>query len=63
MHQIDLQKLAKSFGLEAPPRVNLNVKLGGKNSRHRNKLGGAMNFKRSKMSGGYGQKDKRQFSR
>lgn len=38
--ELDLQKAAKSFGLAIPPKVNINVKLGGKSSRKRNKLGG-----------------------
>lgn len=38
VHLLDLQKVSKAFGLAVPPRVNLNVKLGGKNSRKRNKL-------------------------
>ena len=40
--EIDLQKAAKSFGLSVPPKVNVNFKLGGKNSRKRNRLGGPM---------------------
>ena len=40
VHQLDLQKVSKAFGLAVPPRVNLSVKLGGKNSRKRNKLSG-----------------------
>ena len=33
VHKLDLIKLAKAFGLSAPPKVNLNVKLGGRNAR------------------------------
>lgn len=40
--ELDLQKAAKSFGLTVPPKVNINLKLGGKGSRKRNKLGGPM---------------------
>ena len=33
VNQLDLQAIAKSFGLTAPPRVNLAVKTGGKSAR------------------------------
>ena len=33
MNQLDLAGIAKSFGLEAPPRVNLAVKTSGKGAR------------------------------
>lgn len=63
VHELDLQKVSKSFGLAVPPRVNLNVKLGGKNSRKRNKTAAPVKgIKRSrhreKSSG-----DSRQFQR
>ena len=63
VHDLDLQKVAKSFGLTVPPRVNLNVKLGGKNSRKRNKLAGpTQGVKRSKHREKAGE-DGRQFQR
>lgn len=37
VNKVDLQKMATSFGLAAPPRVNLNVKVSGKTVR-KNKL-------------------------
>jgi ATP-dependent RNA helicase DDX18/HAS1 len=37
VNQIDLAKMAYSFGLSAPPRVNLNVKVQGRTVR-KNKL-------------------------
>jgi ATP-dependent RNA helicase DDX18/HAS1 len=37
VNQLDLQKIAVSFGLNAPPRVNLNVKVQGRTVR-KNKL-------------------------
>lgn len=47
--KLDLQKIATSFGLTAPPRVNLNVKTSGKTVR-KNKLkehlGKRSNFQR-----------------
>lgn len=67
VHSLDLQKVAKSFGLAVPPRVNLNVKLGGKNSRKRNKLAGPQKgpIKRFKSREGVKNKggDSRQFMR
>lgn len=67
VHSLDLQKVAKSFGLAVPPRVNLNVKLGGKNSRKRNKLAGPQKGpnKRFKSREGVKSKggDSRQFMR
>ena len=67
VHSLDLQKVAKSFGLAVPPRVNLNVKLGGKNSRKRNKLAGPQKgpVKRFKSREGVKNKggDSRQFMR
>ena len=33
MNLLDLQKIAKSFGLDAPPRVNLAVKVQGRTAR------------------------------
>ena len=39
--KLDLQGIAKAFGLTSPPMVNLNVKIGGKNSR---KPGNEKNF-------------------
>jgi ATP-dependent RNA helicase DDX18/HAS1 len=64
VHSLDLQKVAKSFGLAVPPRVNLSVKLGGKNSRKRNKLASTMKVgnKRIKVRS-QGKDDERQFSR
>lgn len=67
VHSLDLQKVAKSFGLAVPPRVNLNVKLGGKNSRKRNKLAGPQNGANKRFKGREGVKskggDSRQFVR
>lgn len=37
VNQLDLQKVAFAFGLSVPPRVNLNVKVQGRNAR-KNKL-------------------------
>jgi len=37
VNQLDLGAIAKSFGLSAPPRVNLAVKTSGKSAR-KNKL-------------------------
>jgi hypothetical protein len=37
VNKLDLQKIAISFGLNAPPRVNLNVKVSGGTVR-KNKL-------------------------
>jgi ATP-dependent RNA helicase DDX18/HAS1 len=37
VNQLDLQKIANSFGLAVPPRVNLNVKVQGRTVR-KNKL-------------------------
>jgi ATP-dependent RNA helicase DDX18/HAS1 len=34
VNQLDLAAVAKSFGLSAPPRVNLAVKTSGKGSRN-----------------------------
>ncbi|CAI2363616.1 unnamed protein product [Moneuplotes crassus] len=63
VHELDLQKVSKSFGLAVPPRVNLNVKLGGKNSRKRNKVAAPVKgIKRSRhREKSYG--DSRQFQR
>ena len=33
VNALDLQKIAKSFGLSAPPRVNLAVKVQGRTAR------------------------------
>jgi ATP-dependent RNA helicase DDX18/HAS1 len=33
VHKLDLKAVAKSFGFEHPPHVNLNISLGGKKSR------------------------------
>jgi ATP-dependent RNA helicase DDX18/HAS1 len=37
IHNLDLQKVARSFGFKVPPRVNLAVKISGKTVR-KNKL-------------------------
>jgi hypothetical protein len=37
VNKLDLQKIAYSYGLTAPPRVNLAVKVNGKTAR-KNKL-------------------------
>ncbi len=37
VNQLDLQKIATSFGLTAPPRVNLSVKVAGRTVR-KNKM-------------------------
>lgn len=37
VNQLDLGAIAKSFGLSAPPRVNLAVKTSGKSARNSNK--------------------------
>lgn len=65
IHQLDLQKVSKAFGLAIPPRVNLSVKLGGKNSRKRNKLSGdnMKGNKRFKTRDNSKSGDSRQFSR
>ena len=65
VHQLDLQKVSKAFGLAIPPRVNLSVKLGGKNSRKRNKLSGdnMRGNKRFKTRDNSKSGDSRQFSR
>jgi len=43
VNNLDLQKVARSFGFKVPPRVNLNVKISGKTVR-KNKI---QNFQRS----------------
>jgi ATP-dependent RNA helicase DDX18/HAS1 len=71
VHALDLVKVAKGFGFDVPPRVDLSIKMSGRNSRGKNK-GGA---KEKRQAGGrgkafsadnpYGNKgssDKRQFS-
>jgi ATP-dependent RNA helicase DDX18/HAS1 len=63
VHSLDLQKVSKSFGLTVPPRVNLNVKLGGKNSRKRNKLASTMKQGNKRVKTNNRGGDERQFSR
>ena len=63
VHDLDLQKLARSFGLAVPPRVNLNVKLGGKNSRKRNKLAGPVKGVKRAKNREKASSDGRQFQR
>lgn len=66
--QLDLQKVARSFGLTTPPMVNLNVKIQGSKSR---KTGMEKNFYKKtghsfsnkNPEGARNQEDKRQFSR
>jgi ATP-dependent RNA helicase DDX18/HAS1 len=61
---LDLQKVAQGFGLSAPPKVNLNVKVSGKtarNSKVRELLGKRkMQYSTSMEQGKKG--DSRQFS-
>ena len=66
VNQLDLQKIAHSFGLNAPPRVNLNVKVQGRTVR-KNKLKEQLgkrakpNFVKKSSGDGEGP-NKRQFS-
>lgn len=50
VNQLDLQKIATSFGLSAPPRVNLNVKVAGRTA-HKNKLKEQLGGKRTTREG------------
>jgi len=57
VNQLDLQKIATSFGLAAPPRVNLAVKVQGRTARknklsdHVGKRAGNSHHKQSTESG------------
>ena len=48
VNALDLQKIAKSFGLSAPPRVNLAVKVQGRTAR-KHKLQDQLGKKADKM--------------
>jgi ATP-dependent RNA helicase DDX18/HAS1 len=41
VHQLDLVSVAKSFGFDTPPRVNLNFKMSGKEVRDGARKAGA----------------------
>mmetsp|Transcript_22745 Transcript_22745/g.17175 ORF Transcript_22745/g.17175 Transcript_22745/m.17175 type:complete len:100 (+) Transcript_22745:1498-1797(+) len=54
VNKLDLQKLAYSFGLQVPPRVNLNVKVSGQKVR-RQKLQDQLGMKRGLKGAMYSQ--------
>ena len=68
---LDLQLVAKAFGLEVPPHVNLNIKTSGRKARNNNsklkpgqrRSGGGHAFSRDNPYGKRAPDDKRQFSR
>ena len=51
VHALDLQAVARSFGLSVPPKVDLNVKTSGRNARRRTHSSGR-NFGGSASAGG-----------
>ena len=72
VHSLDLVKVAKAFGFDVPPRVDLSIKMSGRKSRGKSK-GGAKEKRQAGGRGGrafsaenpYGRKeasDTRQFS-
>ena len=61
VNQLDLQKVALSFGLTAPPRVNLNVKVQGRTAR-KNKLKETLGKRFKPEFSRKNNEDQRQFS-
>ena len=74
VHSLDLVKVAKGFGFDVPPRVDLSIKMSGRNTRggkggkkggakeKRQQGGGNAAFSASNPYGSKGSGDKRQFS-